>query len=175
MRARGVRHAGGFSLLELVASLVVISVISAVLAPVLNNAADAIVTARDVRRASDDAGFALAAVTRLLREIPADGTGGLDITAADAGSILLGDGRGVRLSGTTLEMVTPDGAAPLAREVAWFEVAFIAADGRSPASPELAQRLHVRMSVRGMSLSGVVFPRVNSGQSGPGVLATEGP
>jgi prepilin-type N-terminal cleavage/methylation domain-containing protein len=158
----------GFSLVELVASLVVISVISAVLAPVLNSAADAIVTARDLRRASDDAGFAMATVTRVLREIPPGDGVNLALSSADATSIVFEDGRGVRLSDSTLEMLTPAGPAPLARQVTAFEIVYLGSDGRTPSAPAEAQRLHITMTVRGMTLGGVVFPRVNAGQSQSG-------
>lgn len=155
----------GFSLLELVASLVVISVISAVLAPVLTSATDAIVTARDLRRVSDDAGFAMATVTRMLREIPPDEGTRLGLKDADASSVVLTDGRGVRWNEGTLEMLTPAGAAPIARDVTAFEIAYIASDGRTPCPPADAQRFHISMTVRGMRLGGVVFPRVNTGQT----------
>lgn len=165
----------GFSLIELVASLVIVSVISAVLAPVLNSAADALVTARELRRASDDAGFAMATVTRLLREIPPGESVNLELSSADATSIVFGDGRGVRLSDATLEMVTPTGSAPFARAVTAFEIVYLADDGRTPSAPEEAQRFHVTMTVGGMTLSGVVFPRVNTGQSDPSAIAGGGP
>lgn len=158
----------GFSLVELVASLVVISVVAAVLAPVLNSAADTIVTTRDLRRASDDAGFAMATAIRLLREVPPGEGVNLGLASADDTSIVFSDGRGLRLNADTLELVTPAGAAPVARDVSSFEIRYLGPDGHAPAAPADAQRLHITMTVRGMTLSGVAFPRVNSGQSGSG-------
>lgn len=164
MRSSG-RTARGFSLLELVASLVVISVIAAVLAPVLTSATDAIVTARDLRRASDDAGFAMATVTRVLREIPTGAGVSLGLQSADTTFVVFDDGRGVRLNGSTLEALTSTATAPIARDVTAFEIVYIASDGRTPCEPTEAQRFHITMTVRGMTLGGVVFPRVNTGQS----------
>lgn len=157
--------ARGFSLIEMVASLVLVSVIAAVLAPVLNSAADEIAAARELRQASDDAGFAMASVTRILREATPGESVNLGLSGADATSVVFLDGRGVRLRGDVLEMLTDAGAAPLARGVTNFEVIYLATDGVTPCPPQDAQRFHVTLTVRGLTLAGVVFPRVNAAQA----------
>jgi len=154
----------GFSLIEMVASLVIVSVIAGVLAPVLNSAADEIAAARDLRQASDDAMFAMASVTRILREASAGDGVNLGLSSADSTTVVFLDGRGVRLRGDILEMLTDAGAAPLARGVTHFEVIYVAADGMTPCPPQDAQRFHVTLTVRGLTLAGVVFARVNTGQ-----------
>lgn len=164
MRRRPTRPRAAFTMLELVASLTLIAIIAGVLAPVLTSAGDELAATRRLRAASDDAFFALNAVTRLLREAPAGVTTRLGLAQANATGLTFTDARGVRLNGQTLEILDDAGrAAPVARAVTEFRIDYLDDDGVTPAQPADAHRFHVTLTVNGMTLTGVVFPRVNTG------------
>lgn len=166
MRHRARR--AGFTLLELTLSIIAVSAVSAAVVPLLVSATDAYAASRQARDAVNDAYFAIDALTRLVREAPAGAATRLQIHAADESSLLFAPDRGVRLTGSTLELLTPDGDAPLARAVESFTIEYLDHDGRTPAAdPADAHTLRVRLTVSGMTLSTVIFPRVNIGETAP--------
>lgn len=154
-------HRGGFTLLELVATMLVLSIVSVVLAPVITSATDSYATARELRDVSDETAFALATIVRVWREAPAGEFERLAINAADAQSVEFGDGTGLRLNAGTLERVEADGAFPVVRRVDDLRFDYIGADGLTAADqPSQAHRIHITLTVRGFTMTGVAFPRV---------------
>ena len=155
----------GYTLLELVVALIVISIISAAVMPVIVGATDAYAATRDARSTADDAAFAASTVVRLIQEAPGGDTTRLAITSADAESIRFDDGTGLRLDGETLTLLTPEGNGPLARSVSTFRLIYLGPDGRTPAEqPADAHRIHVTLTIGSFSISTAAFPRVNIGE-----------
>jgi len=158
---RSAGHPGGFTLLELVATMLVLSIISVVLAPVITSATDSYAGARHLREVSDDTAFAMAAIVRVWREAPPGSAERLAIVTADAQSVEFRDGTGLRISGSVLERVEADGSFPIVRGVDQLRFEYIGEDGRTPATePARAQRIHITLTVRGFTMSAVAFPRV---------------
>lgn len=161
MRTAARRRRPGFTLLELVATMLVLSIVSVVLAPVITSATDSYATARELRDVSDDAAFALSTIVRVWREAPAGEFEGLAIIAADTQSVEFGDGTGLRLNAGTLERIEAGGAFPVVRRVDDLRFDYIAADGRTAADqPSQAHRIHITLTVRGFTMTAVAFPRV---------------
>ncbi len=164
---RGRRFARGLTLLELVASILIMSVISASVFPVIASAADAYASATRARKDTERIAFALERCIRLLRE--AEGTtpvGGLDITTAQTDRIVFADGRGLSLSGTDLyylESGQPD--SPLCRDVTLFRIDYISDDGIKDAigDPTTTQRFNITLTTGGMTLTGSAFARARIG------------
>lgn len=156
----------GFTLLELTLAMVIIAIIGAVITPVVVAATDTYATSRTLRTQSQSAQFAIDRVTRILREAPGGDSNRLDVTSADASSIVFADGNGVRLNGTTLEMLTPGGVAPVAHGVTAFQIEYVDHDGVTAAgSPADAHRFRVTAEIDSQPVIFVAFPRVNVGES----------
>src|SRR3954462_12615994 len=103
-----------FTLLEATVTIVIISVIAAVLVPVIDSAGDAYANAAAVRRTAEKGAFAMERAIRLLRDVPPGAARGtVDIAIANPAQIRFGDGRGLEISGTTLRL--RDGTGGLAR------------------------------------------------------------
>ena len=150
------------TLLEAVLAVTVLSIVAAVLLPVISGATDAYAASQGGKAAAESAGFALDRCVRVVREAPAGldpGTAGFATINTDR--IELSDGKEVYLDGT--DLIYRDGArdAVLARDVDAFVVEYLLEDGRTPAaSAETVHRVHLTLSSRGITLSGVAFPRV---------------
>lgn len=153
-----------FTLLELVVAMVVISIISAAVAPVIFSATDAYAAARDARATADDAAFATAALVRLIQEAPAGEGARLGVADADGQSILFTDGSGVRLDAETLVLLTAEGEGPLARGVRDFRLEYLGPDGRTPATPQDAHRVHITLTIERFTTAAAAFPRINTGE-----------
>lgn len=161
------RISRAFTIIELVLSMLIIAIIAGVVAPVTISATDAYAKARTLREASENAAFAIDRVTRILHEAPAGVATRLDVLTATPTTLIFTDSHGLRLNGHTLEMMTPDGAFPIARSVSAFEIRYIDDDGISLAVPNAnAHRLHVTLQVGPVTLSAVIFPSVNLGGDG---------
>ena len=90
--------------------MIIMSVIAAVIMPVILTATDAYSTSREVRSSTDRVLFALERSARFVREIPfKDDETGLDILSASATQLMLNDGTGIRLEGSQLELVDESG------------------------------------------------------------------
>lgn len=160
------RVRGGFTLVEAVATTVVLSVIAAVTLPVVHAAAESFASARDASTVTNEASLAMDQVVRLLREVPA---------GADAGTVGIGraartgvqfvNGRGVSLQGQSLVLMTADGdEAVLCEEVEEFEIRYMGADGSDVLlTPTLSQRFEVSIRTRGFELRSVAMARVRYG------------
>lgn len=153
------------TLLEVLASIVVLGVIGAATLPVMSGAAESYASARDAREAVDDAAFAMDRIVRLLREAPGDPrTGTLFILDAGSDRIEFADGRGFTLTGETLELLSTDEPMPLCRGVQSLEISYLGADGVSDvsATPQSTHRFRVRLRVEGLWLESIAFARVHT-------------
>lgn len=158
------RRTSGFTLIELVLSMIVFSIIASVITPVIMSATESYAAARTLRGQTEGAAFAVERVVRVLREAPGGDTTRLGVVTATSQELEFTDGSGVRLVGSDLEVLVAGEGTPVAREVESFELLYIESDGA--AVPELnadAHRIHVEITVSGFSLSTIVFPRVNAG------------
>lgn len=154
------RQPGGFTLLELVLAMIVMSVVAVIVMPVTVSATESFAQARSLREISESTLYALDRVVRLIREAPGGEATALDLIAADQDEIVFADGRGVRLTGTDLLLVSGDAEFPLLRGVSSFELVYLESDGLTAAGePANAQRVQIRLSAQGMDLATVVFPR----------------
>ncbi len=158
----------GFTLLEMIAAIVVMSVISVTLMPVIAGASDSYASARDVRNSTERAAFALDRITRIAREAPiGDGDVGVGITIATPSKVVFSNGTGVQLSGTTLEMLVPGGnPVPLCFDVDSFVIQYFGEDGVSDMilTPAQSHRLAFTMTTANVEMSVLAYPRVWIGQ-----------
>ncbi len=154
------------TLLELVAAMTVISVVAAVLLPVINGAADGYASAVSTRRAVEAVAFATDRAVRLLRETPEGATPGtVGIASSSADAVRFTDGRGLRRVGDTLEVLDETGAAAvLCRGVSAFEIGYFGDNGTTPTmgTPTATQRYTVRLAASGAELRAVAFIRVRT-------------
>ena len=162
----------GFTLIELIASMVVLGVVASVSAPLIGAASDSFVTSANNRDDIERLAHAMDRSVRLLREVPATaaGSGLPDIVVAATDNIEFADGAELELVGTTL-MLTPAGgaASPLCTGVTAFELAYLAEDGLTDtiATPQTSQRIEIRIVAGGHELRSSVFFRVAMGSPAP--------
>ncbi len=157
-----------FTILEMMAAIVVMSVISVTLMPVIGGASDSYANARAVRSSTERAAFALDRITRIVREAPiGDGETGVGITTATQSEVVFSDGTGVQLSGTTLEMLVPGrNPVPLCFDVDSFVIQYFGEDGvtNMALTPTQSHRLAFTITTAGVEMSVLAHPRVWIGQ-----------
>lgn len=162
--SRFTSRATGFTLVELVAALLVVGLSLASVAPLVVTMTDT--SRRAVARGEARHGLNLAMerVARMIREIPRS-SGGPAPAIASFGprSLELESGAGVSLSGTTLTLTDADGNAnPLCTSVEAFSLTYLEEDGLTEASEGAGiQRVHVSIERGGLRLATVVFLRVS--------------
>lgn len=154
-----------FTLVEVLAVIVIVGAVASATAPIILALSDSYATARDQRIAADTAGAAMERIVRLVREAPETiaGSGAPDITAASATTIEFASGERVELTGTTLWLTVPgEAASPLASGVSVFNLSFLGHDGvtNTMASPQSTQRVDVRFVVNGLELRSSAFIRI---------------
>lgn len=158
---RSPRTARAFTLLELTLVMLIFAVIGAVVTPVIIAATDSYASARSLRSRTENAAFALDRVRRIIREAPRGSATRLDVAESGTDVLVFTDDTGVRLNGTTLELVTPAGTAPLARAVSAFVLSPLAPDGVTPIAPDDAHLFDFSLTIDGVTLTGAALPRVN--------------
>lgn len=160
-----------FTLIELLAAITVMSIISVTLMPVISSATESYIVSRQIRSSTERAGFALDRITRIARQAPIGaGDSGVGIQTAGVDSVEFTDGTGVRLLGTTLEMLVPGrNPVPLCFDVSSFAIQYLADDGltNTSLSPTLTHRLVFTIATENVELAVLVHPRVWIGQVGP--------
>ena len=159
------------TLLEVMLAVLVMSIVAAILMPVIMTSTDAYATAADAREATDRAAFALDRVASLLREAPAGAQPGtVGIVTAGQDVVELSDGGSVELVGTDL-VLTLSGLEPavLCRGVEQFRLDFLGADGVTDTStdPEATRTFRITIATGGMELRSAVFARVTIGTDPP--------
>lgn len=145
-----------FTLVELIAVMVILSVLAAATAPIVASAGQAYTDASNRRSAAADLAFALDRAGRTLREAPGP------VVNVSATSIELAGGERLALLGSTLWLTEPGGAAsPLCQRVGTFQIVCLGEDGRTDvaSSPQEAQRLHILAEREGLWLGTVIFLR----------------
>lgn len=158
--------ARGFTLVELLASIVVLAIIGAVVLPLVATATSRYRIATDQRAAVERVAYALDRVVRLIREAPAGPGGTLDLASASADALRFGDGRGIEMASGDLVLRLPDGTTGvLCPDVDVVELRYIAADGVTDVGatdPARAWRVEVRLGAAGVELIAAAFPRVRT-------------
>ncbi len=104
-------HGGrGFTLVELLLAMTVMSIVAVVVMPVIVSSADAYASARSARGTTERVVYALERFGRVVREAPFDeDSGGLGVASASVSVLVFDDGTGIRVNGSALEMLAPDG------------------------------------------------------------------
>lgn len=168
MRTYDYTSRAAFTLLELLAAVVVMSIIAAVIAPVVATASESYTVTREVRSSTERVAYALDRVTRMVRQAPiGEDDSGVGVATATSTTLIFTDGSGLALDGDTLEMVLPTGeTAPLCTEVESFEIRYLDRDGTTDvmATPERTHRFSITIRSGGAELSVLVHPRVWIGQ-----------
>lgn len=123
----------GFTLVELLAVLVLTAGVASVTTPIILAASEAFASAAAQRDSTESASMAVDRLVRMIRAIPdgsEDAPGVPAISSFSAGSLVLNDGTAVTLSGTSLELTLPGtAAAPLCTQVTAFEFTYYGDDG----------------------------------------------
>jgi len=168
MRRSKYANLHAFTLLELMAAIVVMSIISVVLLPVLTSASESYTTTREVRARTEHMAFALDRIARMIRQAPigADDSG-VGIQTATANSVVFADGTGIELSSGQLELVVPgESNALLCDGVDSLSIQYFANDGITStlATPTDTHRISVTLTSGQLTMSVVAHPRVWIGQ-----------
>jgi prepilin-type N-terminal cleavage/methylation domain-containing protein len=154
----------GFTLLEATAAIIVLSVVAAVLGPVIHGAGEAYANSASVRRSAEKGAYAMERAVRLLRDTPAGATRGtVGITIASPSQVRFGDGRGLEMSGATLRLRDSGGGlADLCDNVTVFTIAYIGNDGvtDTSATPASTQRFNITIITDGFELRSSALARV---------------
>lgn len=158
----------GFTLLEVLAAVLIMGVIGAVVLPVVATASESYTVTREVRNSTEQVAFALDRVSRVVRQAPIGaGDTGLGVQTASASSLEFTDGTGFRLEAGDLVMLVPgEDAALLCAEVDSLEISYLASDGQTStlATPTETHRIVVTMGVGQLRMSVIAHPRVWIGQ-----------
>lgn len=167
MRVHGRQH--GFTLVEVIASIVIMSVIAAVVLPVMTTFSRRHAEAATERAAVQRIAHAGDRLARVLRESPTRSDGRLAIDAAETDALRFSDGRGIELDGSDLMLHLPDGRSGLLlSDVETFQIGLLDASGAAaPVDPIEGWRITYELTAEGQTLAGVVFPRALMGRGTP--------
>lgn len=171
MRNRRLSHPDAFTLLELLASVVIMGVIGAVLLPVISSSSESYTVTRDVRNRSEQAAHALDRMVRIVRSAPiGPGGAGIGVQHASATSLTFTDGTGFVYANGRIEMLVPNQSdALLCDNVDAFRIDYLADDGRTGtlADPGSAHRVVLTLTTGPLRMSAAAHPRVWIGQDTP--------
>jgi prepilin-type N-terminal cleavage/methylation domain-containing protein len=165
LRRRGVGRA--FTLIELLATLIVVSTLAAVASPIVMTATDAYAKSAKQRRGAERVAAALDRLTRILREAPAKATpaGATDFKSADASSFALQGGTGVALTGSNVTLeITGVPATPLCPDVTAFAITYLDSSGVAvnvASGTDTVRRVIIRLAAGGTELSTSVWLRAS--------------
>lgn len=161
MTRGGSNPRSGFTLIELIAVMLVLGIAAGAVTPLLISLTDTARAARARYAAIDTLHHAIDRTARLLREAPPGPGGGIELTEATSTAFTLPDGRGVALDGDTLELDPGDGSSwPLADSVSEFTLTYLQSDGVTTTNdPAQTQRVAIRIGRDTMTLTTVVFFR----------------
>jgi len=122
-------ESGGFTLIEVIAVIVLLGIVAGVTLPLAGAAADRYAGAERVRTDAEHAAMAVDRIARLIREIPADADG-VEVAALTPGRLETEAGALVERLGSTLWLTIPgEEASPLCQEVAAFALRYFGRDG----------------------------------------------
>lgn len=168
--SRHVRNSG-FSLLELVMATMVMSIIAAVITPIIMTSTDAYAVTRDTRADTDRVLFALERAARVVRETPmADDGSGLKVQTADQTHFVFTDGSGFQINGTELELLAVGGqSSVLCSNVDLINLTYFDSAGLPIAivDPTQVHRVHLQIQSGQIMLDMYALPRAWIGTGGP--------
>ena len=153
----------GISMLEMVASIVITSVIAVTVLPLVNGAVDAQSKAASIRLETENLTYAMERMVRTLRDAPPGASAGtVGITSATATSIALSDGRQFSLTSGELTMRSSGTSAVLCRGVTALELSLVGEDGMTSTSGSLdrTRRVHIRLAGATTEIRSSAFIRV---------------
>lgn len=155
----------GFTLIELMASTVIIGILAGVVAPIVLQLAIAHGVSSEQRQAAQAVGAATERVVRMIREAPSltSGSSSVDITTGSATVLQFGSGHRVELIGSTLWLTVPgQSASPLLQGVSLFSMSYIGDDGVTNTSGALSttQRINIQLAAGGFELNTAAFIRI---------------
>lgn len=157
-----------FTLLEILTAIVILSVISAVVMPVVLASSDSYATARDIRNQTERMADAVDRITRMIRQAPiGGGDTGVGVRSATPEVLVFTDGTGFDLVAGRLRMHVPGGdTATLCQDIDAIEISYLGDDGlvSTLATPERSHRIAVRITSGNLTVSTVAHPRVWIGQ-----------
>ncbi len=159
------------TLLEATLSIIIVSIIAAIITPVIVTATESYAVAANTRQQVEQAAYAMDRIVRVLREIPLDDSNPdlLGITSLSTDAIVLDDTRALQLTGTALVMTDRAGrTGSLCEDVTVFTLSLLGADGQTPvlADDADAHVLEVRLVAGGLDLRTRVMPRVRMSGGG---------
>lgn len=151
----------GFTLIELIAVMLVLGIAAGAVTPLLISLTDTARAARNRYAAIDTLHHAIDRTARLLREAPPGAGGGIELTEATPTSFTLPDGRGISLVGDTIQLDPGDGSTwPLADAVSSLAFVYLQSDGTTTTNdPAQTQRVAIRIERDTMTLTTVVYFR----------------
>lgn len=159
-----------FTMLEMIAAVIVMSIIAAVITPVISSASEHYTTTRQIRTQTEQMAFAVDRMARMLRQAPiGSGGSGVGISSATASSITFSDGTGFLLDSGRIEMLVPGQSnALLCPDIDTMIIEYLASNGVTStlATPELTHRVAVTLTSGDLRMSILIFPRVWIGQEG---------
>lgn len=122
----------GYTIIEMIAVIVIISTIASVVGSIVSRASAMYADASSQREEQERQSFALERMVRAIREtaplVGSTGTPGL--VTGEASRCIFEDGTTFELSGTDLLMTPPGGVAGvLARDVSTFSLTYVGEDG----------------------------------------------
>lgn len=163
MRGERVHRGRGFTLVELIVAMTIMSVIAVVVMPVIVSSTDSYASARAARGTTERVVYAIERFGRLVREAPFDeDAGGLGVTSASVSSLIFDDGTGIRVSGSALEMLAPDGDwVTLCADVDRARLTYFDEGGEPMVfiAPGSIRRVGLSIESGGFTLSGYAFAR----------------
>ena len=155
--------ARAFTLIELIATMLVLGIAAASITPLLMNLTDTARASRERYAVIDGLHHALDRAARVLRETPPGAGGGVDLARAEPNAFALPDGRSIELLDDTLWLDPGDGSTwPLARGIETFLVRYIQSDGVTETTdPATMQRVALLIERDGLPLTTVVHFRTS--------------
>ncbi|MBZ0171498.1 MAG: type II secretion system GspH family protein [Phycisphaerales bacterium] len=164
-RVPGTQTRRAMTLLEVMASVLILSIAAAVVLPVIDAASRTYSETARTRNETGRIRYAMDRATRVLRQAPTGETEGtIGVTRFDAQTIEFSDGFGLELINGSLMLLDPvQDNAVLLDGVSTFELIALTQDGVTPVpgdAPETADRFRVRIATTVTELRSIVYPRV---------------
>ncbi len=155
----------GMTLLEAMLTIVIVSIIAAIVTPIVASATENYAAAANTRQDVEQAAFAMERIVRVLREIPLDEANPelLGISSLTSDSITLDDNRELRLVGERLVLTDRTGlSGDLCDRMTVFTVELFSTDGLTAVTADdpAAHVLQVTLVMAGLDLRTRVMPRV---------------
>jgi type II secretory pathway pseudopilin PulG len=145
-------------------AIVILSIIAAMVMPVIAGASDAYARATATRRTAERAAYAMERIVRMLRDVPEGASHGtVGISLAQASRVRFTDNRELELTGGSLYQTDASGhRVVLCAGVDALTIGYLAQDGVTStlASPSTTQRFNVSITVGGFDLRTAAMARV---------------